>query len=85
MSRLVLPPVAAVPGTVDIQKLHLVPNGSTRCTVCNQSKFQMRFRYTDETNIWLVLCSHDSFAMYDPVERMMLPFETCRKEHVPVQ
>ncbi len=77
MSRLLLPCAAAVPGTVETGTLHLVQPGNTHCTICGQSKFKMRFHYTDELEMFTYFSGEDSFAMYDPAERLIKPYTTC--------
>lgn len=81
MTRLLLPAVAAVPGTVEPEPVHLIPEGHVRCLACGASKFQMRLKYTDEAAMWQMFCGTEGFAMYDPVDRMMKPYYTCRSEH----
>ena len=85
MSRLLLPPAAAMPGTVDAEPVHLIPAGQTKCSACGASKFQMGLKYTDEPALWQAFCGRDEFAMYDPVDRMFKPYYTCRSEHVLTQ
>lgn len=81
MSRLVLPAVAAVPGTVEPTPLHLVPSGGVQCVVCGESKLRMRFHYTDEAEMYALFSDAEGFSMYDPVERMMKPYYTCWSGH----
>jgi hypothetical protein len=45
----------------------------------------MRLKYTDEAAMWQMFCGEEGFAMYDPVDRMMKPYYTCRSEHGPAQ
>ena len=61
--------------------MHLVPAGETKCVACGLSKFRMRFHYTDEPTLYTLFSSEESVAMYDPVDRMMKPYTTCRREH----
>jgi hypothetical protein len=82
MSRLVLPPVAAAPGTYQDEVLHLVPAGKTGCQACGSSKFRMGFHYTDEPQLWLLFAERgESFAMYDPEARLLRPYVTCSSAH----
>jgi hypothetical protein len=84
MSILLLPPVAAIPGTVEAAVMHLVSAGKTACEVCGVSKFRMRFHYTDSPDLYTMYSTEavsedEAFAMYHPSERMMLPYTTCRR------
>ena len=81
MSRLLLPCVAAVPGTVDPLVVHLVLTGTTSCVACHAALGPDDLMYTDEPTLWHIFCGTEGFAMYDPVERLIKPYYTCRSEH----